>query len=352
MKTALIFHIRPTLAAGLSNVLFPAAFLLSAVSLFGQRDSVIFANDNYMIGEVKNMERGVLTVETAYSDSDFKVDWEGVKEIYTESFFLITLTDGSRYNGTLASAAPGQADLLVNYGDTVPTDLNDIVYLRSVNEKPLSRLYASISVGFSYAKARNFRQFSVRANAGYIANRWLADGFFSSVNSSQDDAEAIDRTEGGFSFQFFLPKDWYLVASTNYLSNTEQKLALRTLGKFGVGKYFIHTNNVYWGGGLGLSYNNERFSNENPDRNSMEGYFGSQLNLFDLGDISLMTTLVAYPSFTEGGRWRVDYNFNGNYDLPLDFFISLGFSLNFDNRPVADASRTDYVFQTTFGWEW
>ncbi len=333
-------------------VRFCTGLLLVSTSLFGQQDSIIFVNDNYMIGEVKNMERGVLVVKTDYSDSDFKIEWEGVKEIYTESFFLITLTDGSRYNGTLSSTAPGEADLLVNSGDTVRTDLDDIVYLKSVDEKPLSRLYANISVGFSYAKARNFRQFSVRANAGYIANRWLADGYFSSVNSSQDDAETIDRTEGGFSFQFFLPKDWYLVASTTYLSNTEQKLALRTLGKFGVGKYLIHTNKVYWGTGLGLSYNNERFSNENPDRNSMEGYFGSQLNLFDLGDVSLVTTLVAYPSFTEGGRWRVDYNFDGKYDLPLDFFISLGFSLNFDNRPVEGAARTDYVFQTTFGWEW
>jgi hypothetical protein len=352
MRAPFFSGIRQLPLAGWLPSIFPAVFLLIANSLHGQGDSVIFVNDNYMIGEVKNMERGVLVVKTDYSDSDFKIEWEGVKEIYTESFFLITLTDGSRYNGTLSSTAPGEADLLVNSGDTVRTDLDDIVYLKSVDEKPLSRLYANISVGFSYAKARNFRQFSVRANAGYIANRWLADGYFSSVNSSQDDAETIDRTEGGFSFQFFLPKDWYLVASTTYLSNTEQKLALRTLGKFGVGKYLIHTNKVYWGTGLGLSYNNERFSNENPDRNSMEGYFGSQLNLFDLGDISLVTTLVAYPSFTEGGRWRVYYNFDGKYDLPLDFFISLGFSLNFDNRPVEGAARTDYVFQTTFGWEW
>jgi hypothetical protein len=54
-----------------------------------------------MIGEVKTMDRGVVTVKTPYSDSDFKIEWDGVQEIYTDTYFLITLSNGSRYNGTL-----------------------------------------------------------------------------------------------------------------------------------------------------------------------------------------------------------------------------------------------------------
>jgi hypothetical protein len=54
---------------------------------------------------------------------------------------------------------------------------------------------------------------------------------------------------------------------------------------------------------------------------------------------------------TESGRWRIDYSFDTKYDLPLDFYIKVGFTLNYDNQPVAGASKTDYVFQTTFGWE-
>ena len=40
------------------------------------------------------------------------------------------------------------------------------------------------------------------------------------------------------------------------------------------------------------------------------------------------------------------------YELPLDFFIKVGLSLNYDNRPADGASEIDYVFQTGFGWEW
>ena len=74
--------------------------------------------------------------------------------------------------------------------------------------------------------------------------------------------------------------------------------------------------------------------------------------MFDIGDLSLLTKAMAYPSITEAGRWRADFNFDMNYDLPLDFYIKLGFSLNYDNRPVEGASETDYVLHTGFGWEW
>ncbi|OQX78479.1 MAG: hypothetical protein B6D61_05360 [Bacteroidetes bacterium 4484_249] len=138
----------------------------------------------------------------------------------------------------------------------------------------------------------------------------------------------------------------------SFLSNTEQKLDLRTVGKLGIGKYVIHNNHTYWGFEGGGTYNNENYWDKTDDKESWEGYFGTELNMFDIGDLSLLTKAMAYPSITEAGRWRADFNFDMNYDLPLDFYIKLGFSLNYDNRPVEGASETDYVLHTGFGWEW
>ena len=70
------------------------------------------------------------------------------------------------------------------------------------------------------------------------------------------------------------------------------------------------------------------------DRKSWEGFLGCELNLFNMGDLSLLTQIVAYPSFTESGRWRSDFSFDAKYDLPLDFYVKLGYTLNFDNRPA------------------
>lgn len=83
----------------------------------------------------------------------------------------------------------------------------------------------------------------------------------------------------------------------------------------------------------------------------MEAFVGLELNLFDFEDISLLSKVTAYPSLTESNRIRTDFSTDFKYDLPLDFFLKLGITYNFDSKPVEGASKDDYIIQTTFGWE-
>lgn len=327
------------------------------VQLFAQKDSIVFKNGNYIVGEVKSMERSVLEIETDYSDKDFTIEWNGIDKIYTETFFLISLTNGSRYNGTIQSTESGKISILTDAGETIEVDPIDIVYLDDLDMGFWNQLYASIDLGLDLTKAKNFQQFSMRSNVGYMAKRWQVEGNFNSLNTRQDVVDDILRNDGGVMGKYFLPHDWYPLVSVDFLSNTEQQLDLRTTGKAGMGKYVIHTNEWYWGFSLGANYNNETYTDGvTPDRKSWEGFLGTELNLFNVGllgeDVNLLTKVVAYPSFTESGRWRTDFKFDLSYDLPLDFYIKLGFTLNYDNRPVAGSSETDYVFHTGFGWEW
>ncbi len=340
------------------NILKPVllSFLIfAAFQVSSQTDSVTFYNGNYIVGEVKTMTRGVLTVKTPYSDSDFKIEWKKVKEIYTNNYYLITLSDGSRYNGSINSLKPGLINISYEGGQELTSPQEDIVWLDDLDKGFWSQLYASIDIGFDLTKANNFRQLSSRTNIGYMAKRWNVDGTYNSLYSIQDNTENIERTEGGLGFKYFLPKDWYPVVSLNFLSNTEQKLQLRTTGQIGMGKYLIHTNATYWGFILGVNYNNEVYYTDSiPGRNSMEGLIGSELNLFDIGDLNLMTKVSAYPSFTKSGRWRTDIDFDARYEMPFDddFYIKAGVNFNYDNQPVEGASDLDYILHTGFGWEW
>ena len=67
--------------------------LAVSVNVSAQVDSVIFNTHDYVVGEIKNMQRGILQIETDYSDSDFKIEWDKTIEIYSVSQFLITLSD-------------------------------------------------------------------------------------------------------------------------------------------------------------------------------------------------------------------------------------------------------------------
>lgn len=339
------------------TILLLVLFSIGTFYAFAQNDSIIFNNGNFIVGEVKTMNKNVLKVETDYSDDDFTIEWNNIKEIYTETYFLITLTDGSRYNGTLHTIEPGKISILTDEGETVEVNVNDIVILDDLDKGFWNQIYASIDLGLDLTKANNFSQFSMRSNVGYMAKRWQVDANFNSLSTKQDKVDDILRNDGGIMGKYFLPHDWYPLVSVDFLSNTEQQLDLRTTGKAGIGKYVIHTNELYWGFSLGANYNNETYTDGvTPDRKSWEGFLGTELNLFNVGllgeDINLLTKVIAYPSFTESGRWRTDFNFDLSYDLPLDFYIKLGFTLNYDNQPVAGSSETDYVFHTGFGWEW
>jgi hypothetical protein len=331
-------------------------FLLSILfisSAWAQTDSLIFTGGIVIIGEIKNLNRGVIVIETDYSDNDFKIEWSKVQEIYGTAEYIISLAGGERMTSTI-STHPSDSSKVVLYQEGVELNINisDVVYIKPVEEGFLQKLSASIDLGFTLTKANNLKQFSLRSNIGYLTNKWSADASLDAVRSAQDSIASTKRTDASVGFNYFLPKSWFALVYINFLQNDEQKLKLRSTPKVGIGNYLIQTNSIYWGVYAGADWNNENYTDPAiPNRSNAEANIGTELNLFDMGDLSLLTTLSAYKSISQGNRIRADFKFDIKYDLPLDFYIKLGYTHNYDSQPVEGASENDYVFQTTFGWE-
>jgi putative salt-induced outer membrane protein YdiY len=273
---------------------------------------------------------------------------------------LITLSDGRRYNGTIFSNAPGRVSIITDDGDSVGVNHSDIVYLDDLDKGFWSQLSFSIDLGYEMTRSNNFRKFTTSTRLGYTAKRWGIDAYYSTLFSKQDNTENIDRSEAGISSRYFLPKDWYPLVSVDFLASTELNLDLRTTAKIGMGKYVVHTNKSYWGFAAGANYNNENYFADSaatepiPDRRSMEAFLSTEYNMFNMGDLDLLTGLTAYPSLTESGRWRVDFKIETKYEMWFDddFYIKLTYSLNYDNQPPEGATDLDYIFTTGFGWSW
>jgi len=185
----------------------------------------------------------------------------------------------------------------------------------------------------------------------YNSEFWLSEGFVNTMNSNQDQSDRIRRTEANLKLIRILARKLYLIGELPFLSNTEQALDARITPSVGIGKYIVSTNKLYLGLSTGLTWNNETYTDSSLDKNSTELFLSLGLNLFDFEDIDLDTDIKFYPSLTEKGRLRTDYNFNFKYDLPLDFYIKLGFSLNYDNKPAITGNQVDYVFTSGFGWK-
>lgn len=324
-----------------------------STTLVSASDTLRVSTGEILAGEIKKMDRSVITIETDYSDSDFMIDWAKVTEISSDRLFIIATTEGERYYGTIKTDFSDKNKVkIVEDGNLIQKNLADIVYINQVDEDFISRLSASIDIGFSYAKTNNLTQFSMRSNVGYMADTWTSNVYFNTVLSEQDSVQPTKRNEGGINFQYFLPADWFGVVSYSFLQNDEQKLKLRSITQLGGGNYLVRNNYMYFSASAGAAWNNENYTDPTiPSRNSAEGFAGLEVNMFNMGDLSMLTSLYVFPSFTESGRVRSDFKFDISYDLPLDIYFKVGYTLNFDNKPVEGASKTDYVFQTTVGWE-
>jgi hypothetical protein len=335
-------------------------FRLLSVSLFffsflnvvhAQHDSLIMKNGDVIVGEIKSMDRGVVTIETGYSKNDFTVKWGGIRKIFSQHIFMVTLEDGRKINGHLQSSdEEGKVIIKQLDNQQVQTSMTDIVYMKGVKTDFKSRLSASVDAGLSFSKANNLQQLTINSSVGYTADKWMLDVYYTMVKSSQENVATTKRIDAGTNYKYSLRRHWFLAASINFLSNTEQALNLRSIGKLGAGNYLIYTTRSYWALSAGFSYNNESFTNGTEGRNSAEAYAGTELNLFDIGDLSFFNSIYVYPSLTESGRWRADFKLDTKYDLPLDFYIKAGLTFNYDNKPAVTGNETDYVLFFSIGW--
>ena len=348
-------------------------FSMLTMVVLSQNDSVVFTNGNYVVGEIKSLKQGVMQIETDYSDDDFTVDWEMIKYVKSEQIYLIVTSGGERYNGTIESSAAGESEVIVHDMDEgdVSVPLVDIVSFKTVDQDFISRLSLLMSIGYTLTKANNNQQFSARVDVGYMSNTFAFDAFFNMVQSFQEEQQdtvivkiGTKRTEGGASLKFFFYRDWFATVSTNLLQSSEQQLDLRAVTKAGIGNYIVNNQQMYFVISAGAAWNYEAYDIYETDstiqppvtakvdpRSSAEAFLGLEYNIFDIGDLDLKTSLYGYPSLTESGRFRTDFNFDIRYEFAFDLFFGIGFTLNYDSKPPDGASPSDYVLQTTLGWE-
>lgn len=329
------------------------AFFLFPFLLFPQNDTVVLKNMDRLIGEIKSMKKGVMTIETSYSDTDFKVELINITEIRSDRTFLVKLSNGNVMNTTIAPKPKEPAMVIItDAGDEIVVAIKDIVILQPVNDKFFSRFTTSLSFGYNYTKSSDLRQLTVRSTLGYNASYWNFSGSYNSVHSSQDDGEAVQRTDANAEFKYYLERNWYALVSGDFLSNEEQKLKLRSTLRTGIGKYLFSTHRNYLGAATGLAWNNESFDDlAGTNRNSLEAFLTMELSLFEYKNISMLTKGTVYPSITVSNRVRTDFTIDFKLDLPFNFFLKMGLTYNYDSKPVQDASTDDYIIQTTFGWE-
>jgi hypothetical protein len=335
----------------ITSLILIVLFTTAAFGVLAQ-DTLKLTNGDLLHGEIKSLNKSVLVMKTDFSKEDFRVKWDKVTGLISRTNFTVLLSSRQKMYGSFqAPLQPGYALMVIQNGTMMEVPLKEIVYLDPISESFADRFDASISAGYTITKANNSKQLLIRATAGYHTRNWKFSANYNDTRSEQDEVEPIRRTDGSINFNYLFYKNWFGAFNNDFLSNTEQQIALRTTQTLAIGNALVRNNKLYLSASTGLTFNREDYSNETEIVKSTEGFLGAEFNAYDIGDLNILTKFSWYPSLTEKNRNRVNYSFDIKYDFPLEFFIKLGYTLNFDSRPPNDATSNDYVFQTTLGWE-
>lgn len=332
------------------KVVYIFVLLLPLIGL-SQKDSIQLKDQSILVGEIKSLSKGVLIIKTSYSDSDFHVDFKKVKSLSIERKSLVLLTQNRRRYGYLKTTKEGYFTITLLDKSTEQYRINEITSLDEIRDKFWERFKGSFDLGFNFTKANSFTQLSIGTELSYTDQKSVITGTLDALSTNQTSAVDTRRTDAKLEYFRLLSKSWYLLGNVAFLSNTEQAIDSRISPSIGAGKFIISNNQLYYGVSLGFSYNIEKFVDETLNKTSTEAFIFNSLNIFDMKDFDLTSNLNIFPSLSEKGRLRTDFNVTSKYNIFSDFYVKVGFTINYDNRPAVVGNETDYNFTSGIGWK-
>ena len=338
-----------------SLVLLAAALALSAPAGAAPRtDIVVFRNGDRLTGEVKSLERGMLSFKTDATGT-ISIEWDKVASVQTDQYLQVELSDGRRHFGRASQAQPeGRLKLRVGSGSNIrEVQLAEVVGIAPIEQGGFfDRLDGYVTAGYDYTKSSGVQQITY---TGGLSSRdekrqWAIDSSFTFISQSgQDDS---NRYNIGAYNRRFLEDRWFVQGFGSFDGNDELGIDLRTTLGAAYGRFLRQDQKNDWAAYAGLAVTRENFS-EQPTSESVEGVLGTQYWFFHYNapEASLDAILNLFPSLTESGRVRAEGQLNARYELVSDLFLQLSLYGSYDSEPGAGAeSKSDYGVTTSLGY--
>ena len=306
------------------------------------------ATGEKLVGEIKNMEKDVLTMSTPFSDSDFKIEWDQVVAIESARQFLIETFDGRRLSGSLTADVTKK---ILQVG-TVAVPLTEVSAIQPFARTFWSRFEAGFDMGYSMTQANDAKQLTLGGNLLYRDERVVDTVLGNVFRSSQSNAPETQRWDLGNDLRYLIGDRWYVNTTQDFLNSGEQGLDLRTTIGGGGGLYMLRSSSQYLAAGGGLAWTKEDYTDPAIEtKDSGEAYLGAEFMTEKLKVTDLVTRFTYYPSLTIDGRYRINYTFNLDFNLPGDWYFRVSIFENFDSAPPSDLSKNDYGWSNAFGFK-
>ena len=321
-------------------------------------DTVETASGARIVGKIKTIHAGVITIETDYA-GELSVKQVLVTKITTDHRVSVRFADGSGVVGTIASPSP---DKLVISGSGRPVESPvgnlsatwpageedpDVVALR----RKWSFEAAADITGRSGTDSQLGTSYSFRAK---LAGPLDTLQYYTAYNRQEADGQiSADQFKAGADYadNFSAATSWYArdEGGFDHVNNVK----FYDIAASGLGYDFIKQKNQVFTGRAGLSYRYDQYSTPDAAALSSTGADFELQYLLKTKKWQLSDRIAFVPAFQDLGNYIIAHEFA--FDIPISkslWKLSTGVSNNYDSRPVGGVDKLDTIYFTRLVLSW
>jgi hypothetical protein len=312
-------------------------------------DIVRLNNGDRVTGEIANLKRGRLELKTDDAGT-IAFEWDNIAGVESTHQFEIGTTDDRRVLGSLQSGVGRVVRVVTNSGDLV-LPMADVTTIYPIGSSFWKKLDGSANMGYSYTRSSAIGQLSLNWDTTFRRPSFVVMVVVSGTVTEQPGSEKDDR--GTVSLQYARFRgSWFGAGIGSFENNESLGIVLRSQIGGVIGRRFVNTNKAQLSVGGGLAVNNEQAVDTEPTKN-FEGTvtFRSSYYTYDGSKTKFSMGFDYFPSFSNWGRQRLQFDSGLSRDLWGDLSFSIDLYDTFDSDPPdPNALRNDVGIVTSVGW--
>ncbi len=316
-------------------------------------DTIRLMNGDVVTGEIYSLNFGNLKYKTD-GMSTLDVKWDHVSQIKSKFKFEVTLDKGGVYLAYMDTTSNlYEINLIINSKVSFIVTTTEVVSILKIDDTFWGKFNGGFSFGLNYSKGSNILNYDLSGDLRYLEFRYdVSLKIYSNLTNDNNTDQETSKNDVSIKFNRHLPKQWYISGFTSAEQNSTQGLDLRTSIGGGMGRRLLNSSiNI-----LHLSLNllrNREWPTEGEAKDNTEGLVYLEYRIFNNAPpkTKLLSTLSVYPSFTEKGRVRTNYDIEGSIEIWNDFTYKLKYYYNVDNIPATEgADKVDWGITTSVGY--
>jgi len=342
---------RATLALAIAIVV--AVLLPRPARAQGRTDVVTLGNGDRITGEIIRLERGRLEFKTDDAGTLY-LEWDKLTSLIANRLVEVVTSDGRRFLGTLGRTADRSISIMAP-GEVASLPMMEVTMITPIGKSFWNRLDGSIDAGFSYTRSSGVAQLNL--NSDTVFRRPASESRLTASltqTEKNDGSSGDDRGTLELSYFKYRWLRWYVSGAGRFESNESLGIELRSQAGFTVGPRLVNSNRAQLVLGAGVAVNNEDGVDVESTQN-VEGIlmFRTAYFTYDRPKTTLDIKLQYYPSLSDFGRQRVQFDASVKRELWKDFFVSLNVYNSFDSRPPNPTAETnDFGVVFSLGWSY